>query len=421
MELFPYQRELVEEGKEILNKYKIVYLSMEQRTGKCIVATKIAESLRGKSVGIITKRKAVDGWLKILSEVDKEKMYTISSYQSAAKGIGNGGIDPNCDVVILDESHSNISGVPELSQSAAAIKELCKGKPIIYTSATPYIQGTYQLFHQLFMSSYSPWIHYSYYNWFLEYANYESDYDRKNKIVPQIWVRAGKKVPDYKNTDTNRVLADVRHLFVSIRRKEAGFQEEPTDKVHYIELKEATTKLYNRLIGHRFASFDDINGRQHTQIAEEPATLMHSLYMLEGGVQKVNEEYIQIDEDSKIQYIKDTWGDTKDLVIAYHYVAEGAKLKKAFKNALILQYTAFAEGVDLSMYETLVIHSGSFSGSSYSQIRARQANVDRTIPIVIHFLLVKDAISSQVYEVISQRMGDFNERHFVSRRISNEN
>ena len=421
MEPFPYQEELIKEGLEVIRKNNIVYLSMEQRTGKCIVATKIAEMLEGQSVGIITKRKAVDGWIKVLSQFNKNKFYTISSYQSAAKGLSNGGIDPDSDIIILDESHSNISGVPELSQSAAAIKELCKNKPIIYTSATPYIQGTYQLFHQLFMSSYSPWLHYSYYNWFLEYANYESEYDRKNKIVPQIWVRAGKKVLDYKNTDTNRVLKDVRHLFVSIRRTEAGFQQEPTDKVHYIELKENTTKLYNRLLDHRIATITDKDGNTHTQMAEEPATLMHSLYMLEGGVQKIEENYLQLEEDSKIQYIKDTWGDTKDLVIAYHYVAEGAKLKKAFKNALILQYTAFAEGVDLSMYKTLVIHSGSFSGSSYSQIRARQANVDRTIPIVIHFLLVKDAISSQVYEVISQRMGDFNERHFVSRRISNEN
>ena len=173
MEPFPYQEELIKEGLEVIRKHNIVYLSMEQRTGKCIVSTKIAELLEGQSVGIITKRKAVDGWLKVLSQLKKDKFYTISSYQSAAKGLGNGGIDVDSDIIILDESHSNISGVPELSKSAAAIKELCKNKPIIYTSATPYIQGAYQLFHQFFVSSYSPWLHHSYTNWFFEYANYE--------------------------------------------------------------------------------------------------------------------------------------------------------------------------------------------------------------------------------------------------------
>ena len=144
-------------------------------------------------------------------------------------------------------------------------------------------------------------------------------------------MRAGKKVPDYKNTDTNRVLQGCAGISLYLfAAPKLDFKQEPTDKVHYIELKEPTTKLYNRLLDHRIATITDKDGKTHTQMAEEPATLMHSLYMLEGGVQKIEENYLQLEEDSKIQYIKDTWGDTKDLVIAYHYVAEGAKLKKGF-------------------------------------------------------------------------------------------
>ena len=144
---------------------------------------------------------------------------------------------------------------------------------------------------------------------------------------------------------------------------------------------------------------------------------MQNLYMLEGGVQKVQDDYLLLKDETKIEYIKRKWGDHSNLVIAYYYVAEGMKLKQAFSKALILQYTAFAEGVDLSMYETLVVYSGSFSGSTYSQIRARQANLDRKTPIKVHFLLTKGGISEQVYNAISEKMVDFNVKHFIAKKL----
>ena len=244
MQPFPYQLELIEQAKKVINQHKIVYLSMEQRTGKCIVSIKVAESLEGQNVGIITKRKAVDGWLKVLSEVDKNKLYFISSYQKCSEL-------PPCDIIILDESHSNIAGVPKLSVSAAKVKSVCAFKPIIYASATPYIQGAFQMYHQLHMSSYNPYEENNYYKWFNEYADKDMD-----GSLPTVYVRQGLKVINYQAVNRDKAIDKIKHLFVSVRRTEAGFENEPEDVVHYIDLSEEAKKAYDTLLKDRILRFN---------------------------------------------------------------------------------------------------------------------------------------------------------------------
>ena len=50
MKLRPYQIELSEKGADILKKLKIVYLSMEVRTGKTLTSLNIAKLSGAKSV-----------------------------------------------------------------------------------------------------------------------------------------------------------------------------------------------------------------------------------------------------------------------------------------------------------------------------------------------------------------------------------
>lgn len=137
--------------------------------------------------------------------------------------------------------------------------------------------------------------------------------------------------------------------------------------------------------------------------------------MLEGGVAKIEDEYLVLLNAEKIDYIKTSWSDSKDLVIMYQYKAEKTKLEAEFKHASILQATSFAEGVDLSMYKHLVIYSQDFSTSKHSQRRARQANKQRTEEINVHFLLVKKGISEQVYETVS-----VNKTNFIDSLFSKE-
>jgi hypothetical protein len=226
-----------------------------------------------------------------------------------------------------------------------------------------------------------------------------------------IWLN-GRQVEKYDKAKDKEVLACCDHLFITKTRKDLGFVQEPLDHKHYVLLSKQTKELYNTLQADSLVELGGV-----TLVADTSMKLRTSLHMLEGGVAKVDEDYFILDNAEKIQYIKKTWGDSEDIVIMYNYIAEGTKLRGAFDKAEILQATSFAEGVDLSHKDTLIIYSQDFSTARHTQRRARQANRDRSTPINVHFLLVKDGISDQVYTSVTERKINFVDSVFIRREV----
>jgi hypothetical protein len=205
---------------------------------------------------------------------------------------------------------------------------------------------------------------------------------------------------------------ECKHLFITKTRAELGFEQEPEDEVHYVELDEVTKEVYNELLKDRVVEF-----KSGLLVADTPMKLRTSLHSLEGGTIIIDGTYNVLANDEKVRYIKKVWGDTKDLVIMYNYKAEQTKLEAEFKNARILQATSYAEGVDLSNHKHLVIYSQDFSTARHSQRRARQANKNRKEEILVHYLLVKKAISEQVYNTVSKNKTNFVDSTFVKEKI----
>lgn len=387
---WPHQIEVANEALPILKAYHIVYLAMEERTGKTVSALLLAEWMETvKTVLVVTKKGALKGWQDTLAGFAHTKQYTVTNYHQAAK------IKQKFDLVILDESHSNVSGYPKTSTLWMAVRALTRGSDIIYSSATPNAQGPMLLFHQFALSDWSPWKAFkNFYAWYKHYAELDSKGETKKK-----WIQ-GRMIETYANMRDDDVMATVKHLFVTRTREELGFEQEPEDEKHYLELSEGIKDAYNLLMRHKVLEFG-LDGRDYTLVADSSARLRFALHMLEGGVLKVGDDYLVLNNTEKIDYILKTWGDTEDLVIMYNYIAEEAKLKKYFKKAKVLQATSNAEGVDLSMHKHLVIYSQDFSTARHTQRRARQANKNRADEIKVHFLLVKKAISEQVYTTVS--------------------
>lgn len=385
MKPYPHQVELARQGLVILREHMMVYLACEERTGKTLAAILMAEDLDIQSVLVLTKKRALDGWHETLSQYPHKKKYTVTNYHQAKNQARH-------DLLILDESHNYISGFPKQSAMHIMIKNISKQVPIIYISATPHAQGYSMLYHQFSLSSWSPWKSYStFYSWFSNYG-----------IPDSAWFH-GRQIPIYTKTEQDLVIASCEHLFITKTRKELGFTHEPKDKLHYIELNDGTTDVYNELIKDKYLL---VNG--HELIADTSARLRAALHMLEGGALKIDEQFIVMPNHEKIDYIKKHWGDNKNVAIYYQYVAEGIKLRNHFKHATILQATSFAEGIDLAHIDNLVIYSQDWSTARHTQRRARQAAQHRDKPITVHFLLVKKAISDQVYNCVS-----INKQNFV--------
>ena len=396
MKPYQHQLDLSEKAFNILAKYMLVYLAMEERTGKTLTSILVCERAKVQNILVITKKKALGGWHETLAAFTHTKHYTVVNYHQAKKE------NPKAfDLIILDESHSYISAFPKRSMMWKSIKLLTKGKPLIYLSATPYAQGAQLLFNQLALSDWSPFSKWnSPYAWFRVYG------------IPDSIYLSGRAVETYKKVKTDEVLGSCKHLFVTATRKSLNFEHEPTDELHYIDLDTATKDAYNILMKHRVI---ELNGAE--LLCDTPMKLRTSLHMLEGGVAKVGATYMILGNTEKIDYMLSKWGDSADIAIMYNYIAERTKLEQYFKHAKLLQATSFAEGIDLSGLAELVIYSQDFSTARHSQRRARQANKKRSVPITVHFLLVEKAISEQVYKTVSLNKTNFVDSVFTREEL----
>lgn len=408
MKPYDYQLTLAEQAFEVLKDNGIVYLAMEERTGKSITGLLVLEkSELVKNVLVITKKKALDGWQETLDNCPwLVKSYKLVNYHSANK------VDPTLyDAVILDESHAYISSYPKRGKIWKDISLVCHNKPIVYMSATPYAQGIQLLFNQLALSVCSPWAQYkTFYGWYKVYAKRD-----KNGQTDKIRI-GGRFIETYKQILHSKALLDVDHLFITKTRKSLGFTQEPTDVLHYINLSESTKTAYNILMKDKVLEFE-VGDISYLLVADSVLKLRTALHMLEGGVLKVDGNYIELNMQEKVDYILDNWGDTEDVAIMYQYVAEGNKLRQHFNNALVLQGISYAEGVDLSYIKHLIIYSQDFSTAKHTQRRARQANKNRDYIIEVHYLLVKKAISSQVYETVSINKANFIDSLFKQEQL----
>ena len=205
---------------------------------------------------------------------------------------------------------------------------------------------------------------------------------------------------------------DVDHLFITYTRKDLGFKQEPDDVIHWIELDDITKKVYNELLEHELVAFS-----HGMLVCDTKSKLRTSLHQLEGGTMKIEDNRYVLSNTEKIDYIKDRWGDSADLVIMYNFIKERDKLEEAFRQATILQATSNAEGVDLSGFRHLVVYSQDYSTARHTQRRARQANMKREDPIHVHFLLVRKAISEQVYKTVSVNKKNYVDSVFAKEQL----
>lgn len=390
----PYKHQVEGASKafEILKTLGLVYLVWEERTGKTLTAILTCEmSTYVKKVLVITQKQALPGWKATIEAYKPKVEFDVINYHQAHKVKSK-----DHQIVILDESHAFLGKLGYPGAIWRDVQPLTKDKYIIFMSATPNAQGSGTLFNQLKLSTWSPWARYrDFYRWFEDYG------------IPQKLHLGKKVVKVYTSVREDKVEKDIARYMIACSRSDIGFAFEPEDKVHYVELLDSTKARYRALERDKIIFLGD-----EAVTAATPTTLLTRLHQLEGGTLKSDDQDFILDNCEKIDYILKTFGDVESLVIFYNYKLEKLKLEKFFKKAKVLQGTSFAEGVDLSMYKDLVIYSMNFSTAKYTQRRARQANIKRETPIVVHYICVKGAVSSQVYETVAMNKKNFLNKHY---------
>ncbi len=368
-----------------VRKYGLAYLSWQERTRKSGTALLAIEKSKAKRCLIITKKKAIPGWQEHLDNHLLTKEYQIINYESAHKVVWD------FDMVILDESHHAISGFPKRSKTWLTIAKLCKGKPIIYLSATPYAEHLGLIYHQLKISKWTPFKDTNGYDFFRRYG------------IPHKTRTPYGLQESYSKFQNEKILAKMIHLFDYKTRADVGIEHEPTVKVVVVELSDKNKAWMAEWSKHRVI---EINGEMIAGDSDPKMRTIH--YQLEGGTAKVNDYLtIRTGELEKIDYIKANY-NLADIAIMAHFIEERALLKEHFPTVPIYSSDGDAEGVDLSHISKLLVYSMSFKTSKHTQRVARQANHDRTKPIEVDVLVAKaPGIGYKVYNTVAIKKINF--------------
>lgn len=392
IQLRDYQQEIANRASVLLKKHRIAYLAMECRTGKTLTALAAADMFGALSVLVVSKLKAIPSIQADYTLLKPRFSLDVINYESVHKATGR------YDLIVLDEAHS-LGAFPKPSQRAKAIKLLCKNKPIIYLSGTPSPESFSQLYHQFWVSSYSPFAQYpNFYKW------------AKRFTMPVQRIINGHQVNDYTHARKDLIDAMCKHLFLDYTQEEAGFDSKINEHILEVKMNDWTHKALKQLRHDKLLHWDDVD-----ILGDTPAKLMSKLHQLSSG-SVIDETGRHILTDySKAQFIRKRFEGRK-IAIFYVYQSEADLLRKTFPNwtdspeqfqassdrsmVFIGQVRSAREGVRLDLADALIFYNLEYSYLSYEQGKNRLSSKERSKPADIYFVVSDCGIESDILEAV---------------------
>ena len=393
---------MIKQARLILDKFNIVYIAAQTRTGKTLASIFLLKN-DYDNILVVTKKKAISSWLSDL-ELSQTTNFEVINYESIHKLEKQ-----NFDVIILDESHC-IGSYPKPSKRAKSIKEIAKDKKIVYLSATPSAETYSQIFHQFWISSFSPFSEANFYKW---YKNYGQD----DCIMIQ-----GRIRKRYKKIYVDIIMDKIEHLMVTMTKLEAKFDVFVQEKIHLIQ---APTHLIEGI--KYFEKHKVLTIGKHKVEAQTPTSIITKSHQLSGGTIKIDEQISIFISLHKVNYLLNHFKDENKIVVLCNYVKERELLLKKLPNStddvdkfrnepyryFVGHIKTFSEGVDFSYASCMIIYSLNFSATTYLQSKERLANKKRTKAIIVHYLFTKNTLDEYIYKAVTNKM------NFTSRYYSN--
>ena len=377
-----YQQTLTESVRAVIKESKICILNAEVRTGKTHVALSVASGYN--NVLFITKKKAMSSIQGDYDIANHTFKMTLINYESLHK------VEGVFDLVICDESHS-ISAYPKPSKRTKAVKGFVTNDMLLLTG-TLLPESNSQIFHQLWVSPYSPYKG-NFYKWHKMYG------------TPKTLFTSYGEAKDYSVVDYSKIKDAIDKIKVTFTQKEAGFTSKVNEHIIEVKMLKSTTALI-----HLLKDKGVVEGRDETILADTGAKLMSKIHQLSSGTIKFESGNKKVLDYSKAIYIKDNFKGKK-LAIFYKFTAELDAIKehmditqdvKEFNTTdkhIALQIVAGREGINLSVADVLIYYNIDFSAVSYWQSRDRLTTKDRLVNNV-YWLFSKAGIEKQVYKSV---------------------
>jgi SNF2 family DNA or RNA helicase len=379
---------------------------MEVRTGKTLTSFAIAQQYGARKVLFVTKKKAIQDILQQHQDFDTIFEIHVTNYEQLTK------VKAIYDLVIIDEAHS-LGAFPIPSIRAKELKRICVGLPIIYLSGTPTPESYSQIYHQLYVSSFSPFNMYpNFYKWANEYV-----------ILQKKYV-FNRSINDYTNARKEMVMGKIEQLFINFSQQDAGFTQLVQEEILRVKMADSTYKFADRLRIDKIVKNKDGD----VVMGDTAVKLMSKLHQIYSGtviIDEPNREGRAFDY-TKAEFIRDTFQDCRKIAIYYKFVSEAAILNWVFagrihtdpqtfaeaeEGVFISQIQSGREGINLSTAEALIFFNIDFSAVSYWQSRARIQTKDRDREAKIYWVFAENGIEDKIYKAVMGKK-DYTLEHF---------
>lgn len=391
-QLRDYQIKIANKANEILNKYKIVYLSCEVRTGKTLMALETAKLFGANKVLFITKKKAITsilndynnfGYTFLLTVINNESLHTIND---------------SFDIIISDEHHRN-GAFPKANICTKLIKQKYSKLPMIFLSGTMSPESYSQIFHQFWISDYSPFKEYiNFYKWAKDYVTVKKKY------------LGYAEVNDYSDANNSLIKNKIDKYILTLTQEEAGFTTSVKENILYVDMLPVTYKIANRL------KKDNIFiGHNDTILADTGAKLMSKLHQLYSGTCILESGKSIIIDNSKLLFINEKFKNNK-IAIFYKFQAEKDMIEEFYKDNICFdletfnstnkniacQLVSFREGISLKNADYLVYLNIDYSAVTYWQSRDRMTTMQRK-ENEIFWIFSKVGIEKNIYNAVMNK------------------
>lgn len=390
-----YQTEISTKGRDILLSYHILYLAMQVRTGKTSTALNVCKLCRFKKVLFLTKKKAISS---IESDYNDFGFHNSLDLVVLNNESLHNLHDNDFDCIIMDEAH-RLGSFPKPAKIAKDLKIRFSHLPIIFLSGTPNPESYSQIYHQLWVSLYSPFKKYTnFYKWAKDYVSVSE----RNFGYGMI--------KDYSKANKDIIDLEIKKLFITYTQEQANFTSEINEHVLFCNMKESTYKLCNQLYNKKV-----ISGKEETILADTAVKMMQKLHQMYSGTVKFESGNSKVLDTSKAEFIKEEFAGKK-IAIFYKFKEEYKALKEIFGDQLTndldnfnnsstniaLQIVSGREGISLKAADYLVYYNIDFSAVSYFQSRDRLTTMERKNND-IYWIFSTGGIEEKIYKSVMNK------------------
>jgi hypothetical protein len=395
--LRPIQSQKANEAYLILSSYGIVYIAGQVRSGKTATSLEVGRLFDSKKVLFLTKKKAINSIIDDYIDFGYGPCFefVVTNDESMHK-VEN----PRSFDLIIHDEHHRFGAFPKPGKATKLFKDLFKGKPQVYLSGTPTPESFSQMYHQMWVSSRSPWCTYTnFYQWAKGYVDV-----KQKRIGTHI-------INDYSKGVEGKIMGEVKHLMVTMTQEESGFKSTVEEEILEVEMSDRTKMLCSKIEKDLV-----IEGNDELILADTPAKLQSKLHQLWSGTIKFESGNRMVLDTSKVDFIVDRFKGKK-IAIFYKFIAEWDALKDRLGDKLTdsieefnadpdkwiaLQIVSGREGTNLSKADYLIMYNIDFSATSYWQARDRMTVKDR-LQNKVYWIFSKGGIERFVHKAVSRK------------------